>query len=123
MAKIVVIEDDEQFRLFLTELLQNLGYEVVSAANGMIGLEAINKEAPDLVITDIIMPETEGVEVIVNMRSNNIKTPIIAISGGSLGKPETYLNMATKLGANAILMKPFDADDLVFKVESLLKCA
>lgn len=120
MPKIVVIDDDDLFRNYLVNALSDLDYVVLSAENGIEGLELCKTESPDLVITDIIMPEVEGVEVILKLHGINPKLPIIAMSGGNMGNSESYLNMAAKLGASAVLSKPFERAELIKQIENLL---
>ena len=120
MPKIVVIDDDDLFRNYLVAALTEQGYEIIAAADGLEGLQLIESEAPDLVLTDIVMPEVEGVEVILKVKSINPNIPIIAMSGGNLGDSSSYLGMAGKLGAHEVLAKPFDRSVLLGHIEKLL---
>jgi len=120
MKKIVVVDDDDLFRDYLVTVLTEQGYEVLSAENGNDGLKLCEKESPDLVLTDIIMPEVEGVEVILKLREIRKDLPIIAMSGGNMGNSSSYLGMAGKLGANAVLSKPFERVALLNQIEVLL---
>lgn len=117
---ILVIDDEEQYRDYLTRLLENKGYEVCSADNGITGEEKIKQHTPDLIITDIVMPDKEGVEFIQNLREFDKSTPIIAISGGNRVNAYSYLALSKKLGANAILAKPFSSSDLLSTINKLL---
>ena len=118
---ILVIDDDVQLRAFLCEVLDQEGYQVYQAENGTIGSEMFDAHTPDLVLTDIVMPEKEGMELIMELRHANPALPIIAMSGGNAGFSGSYLAAAGKLGANATLAKPFTASHLLAAIEELLK--
>ncbi|MEW6220182.1 MAG: response regulator [Thermodesulfobacteriota bacterium] len=108
MALILVIDDDELFRLMLVELLIRSGYQVVAARDGREGAQLFHQAAPDLVITDLIMPEREGIETIIEIRKARPEIPIIAVSGGGRNQPEDYLPLAEAMGAACTFAKPFD---------------
>jgi CheY-like chemotaxis protein len=117
---ILVIDDDAMVRHALTKLLEGKGYEVQSAPEGRQGLQAFRKRRADLVITDIIMPEMEGIETIMELRVLSRDCPIIAMSGGGrFGKPD-FLGVAIHLGANATLSKPFETEELLQTVAGCL---
>ena len=120
MAKLLIIDDDAQFRAFMEEALTDSGYEVYTAENGVLGLECVNREQPDIVITDIVMPEKEGVEVILELKQAGDSVPVIAMSGGNLGNSNSYLHMAKKLGAAAVIAKPFQLEDLIAEINKIL---
>jgi CheY-like chemotaxis protein len=107
MTNVLVIDDDDEVRDFLVRLLKRRGYSVTGARNGEVGLASLETESFALVITDIVMPDMEGLETIKRMRRGNPALPIIAISGGGSSQID-YLNFARKFGANAVLAKPFD---------------
>src|SRR5215469_16659727 len=119
MAKILVIDDDPLVRSTVARVLRHRGYEALLAEDGQKGLKLFQSEAPDLVITDIIMPEREGIETIREMRAARPEVKIIAISGGGRLRNLDLLAMAGKLGADEIVAKPFDAAELVAPV---LRC-
>lgn len=119
-ASILVVEDDVQFRGYLAELLGSHGFKVLEASNGREGLEMYRRHSPDMVVTDIVMPEEEGIGMIWNIRHETTTLPIIAISGGNKGYGEDYLRMATRLGVNATLAKPFSNQSLLQAVQQLL---
>lgn len=121
MAKILVIDDDALVRETIIQILEDRGYTVVSAEDGEHGLAAFRAEQPDLVITDIIMPEKEGIQTIAQMRGERPDTKIIAISGGGRIGNIDFLKIARHLGAMDILPKPFDPDELVSRVGRCLK--
>jgi CheY-like chemotaxis protein len=121
MKQILIIDDDSQFRLMLRRLLEKEGYEVHEADNGKQGLAAYRSMQTDLVITDIIMPEKEGVETIVALRKEYPSVKIIAISGGGRNAPGDYLMLARKLGAHATMEKPLNRSLLLEEVRHLVE--
>ena len=82
MARILIIDDEDDLRATLRQMLEQDGHEVSEAANGAHGLELYEKDSPDLIITDVIMPKKEGVETIIALHRSAPNLPIIAISGG-----------------------------------------
>lgn len=118
--KILVVEDDAAFGNFLLELLQGKGYSTTLAPDGEIGMDRYQDLHPDLVLTDIYMPHREGIGLINQIRSHDIATPIIVMSGGTPKHGRSYLHAATALGANAALTKPFTSADLLQLIRSLL---
>ena len=120
MTKILVIDDDALVRTTLEYLLRDAGYEIATAEDGVRGMAIFRSEQPDLVITDIIMPEQEGIQTIIEMRKAKPDAKIIAISGsGRIGNVD-FLKMARSLGAMDIVSKPFNADELLTIVENCL---
>jgi DNA-binding NtrC family response regulator len=120
MTKILVIDDDALVRTTLEYLLRDAGYEIATAEDGVRGMAMFRSEQPDLVITDIIMPEQEGIQTINEMRKAKPDAKIIAISGSRrIGNPD-FLKMARSLGAMDVVSKPFDADELLTIVENCL---
>ncbi len=117
---ILVIEDDDQVRILLKKMLENAGYSVMEAPNGDIGLKLYSKQPVDLIITDLIMPEKEGIETIRELRKENPNIKIIAISGGGSVDPAQYLHMAERLGVKRTFAKPFRREDILQAVEELL---
>lgn len=117
---VLVVDDDTQFRGYLAELLDSQGFRVLQAENGKEGLEMYRRHHPALIITDIVMPEEEGIGMIWHIRRDTTTVPIIAVSGGNRGYGEDYLRMAAKLGVNATLTKPFPHRDLLQLVGRLL---
>ena len=120
MPRILLIDDDSTLRRALRIALERSGYIVVEAANGKEGLTAFASQAADLVVTDLIMPEVEGVETIRELRKVSAGVPIIAISGGGRGSAEDYLHYARLFGASRVFEKPFDIDTLRDAVATLL---
>ena len=119
MQKILVIDDDILVRDTIVRILDRRGYQVLVAEDGAHGLRIFRSEHPDLVITDIIMPEKEGLETIREIRSECPDAKIIAISGGARIGNMDFLKFAGKLGAAELIAKPFDPTDLV---KTVIRC-
>ena len=119
--RLLVIDDDNLGRAALTDMLQTAGFEVVTASNGRLGLELLNTTSVDAIITDILMPEQEGLETIREARQRFPDLRILAISGGGAGGGETQLlRFAESFGADQTLPKPFTGSQLVAAVRALL---
>lgn len=115
VEKILLIEDDKFFAVLTAKMLAPVSVRV--ANNGAEGLECLANERFDLVITDIMMPEKDGIATIMDIRKNDPTTPILAMSGGgNIGTQGDLLLMAKQLGATATLVKPFDRDALLAKI-------
>jgi CheY-like chemotaxis protein len=117
---VLVIDDDPVLRALFAAVLTEQGMEVVTAADGARGLQRFRDSTPDLVVTDIVMPETEGLELIMQLRGEHPRLPIVAISGGNLGLGADYLAMARKLGADASLLKPVSPEQIRETAERFL---
>jgi len=121
MARILVIDDEEQIRTVLVKSLEHEGYQVMDAPNGKDGMEIIREEPFDLVVTDIVMPEKEGIEIIVELRQYFPETNVIAISGGARNlKAEVVLKTAKILGVHYTLFKPFEIEEFLDTVKHVL---
>jgi CheY-like chemotaxis protein len=118
MARILVIDDEPDMRALVEEILNSAGYEVILAADGREGVERYRTLRADLVITDLYMPNQEGLETIREFRSCFPEVAIIAMSGRA--EALTMLSIAKKFGAIGILHKPFLADELIAAVEKAL---
>jgi DNA-binding response OmpR family regulator len=121
MAGIMIVEDDNDLREMLKLSLLQRKYTVFEASNGK---EAITKFKPsmvDLVVTDIIMPDEDGLKVIMKIREIKPTIKIIAISGGGKAGPGNYLNLARALGADEIFPKPFSVQTLLSKIDAILE--
>jgi len=117
--QVLVIDDDVAVRQTIALLLEDAGIDVIQASDGKEGLSAFQRSRPDLIVTDIIMPEKEGIETIIEIRKLNQKLPIIAISGGGRIGNTDFLEIASRLGASVTLPKPFDPETLVGLVRKL----
>tara|TARA_R110000787_G_scaffold226512_3_gene334309 strand:- start:70619 stop:70990 length:372 start_codon:yes stop_codon:yes gene_type:complete len=120
MAHILLVDDDDLARFAMREVLTRAGHDVTEAENGALGLSAQASTDFDVIITDIIMPEVEGIEFIIKIREQSPNIPVIAVSGGGRMSETDYLETARDLGANAILAKPFSEDQLNEKVAECL---
>lgn len=120
MKKILIIDDEPHILLMLKKMLEKVGYEVDLASNGNEGLALFGKNRADLVITDIIMPEKEGLETIRAMRRESPNLKIIAMSGGGKVSADNYLNIASIFGASKVLEKPFTQQEMVSAVQELM---
>jgi DNA-binding NtrC family response regulator len=105
--RILLIDDEHMVRKIVRKMLERSGHEVTEAENGRVGLGQLKAGTFDLVITDIIMPEMEGVETLMMVRSQYPGIKVIAMSGGGRTGNTDFLSTAEKLGASAILHKPF----------------
>jgi CheY-like chemotaxis protein len=121
MSVILIIEDEKELREMLKVALVRNNYTVLEAENGKEAIIHFKPGVTDLVVTDLIMPEEDGLKVIMKIRQMKPGIKIIAISGGGKAGPGSYLNVAKALGADAIYSKPFSVTDLVAKIEELLK--
>jgi DNA-binding response OmpR family regulator len=120
-TRLLVIDDDNLVRAALTDMLQTAGFEVVTASNGRVGIELLATTPVDAIITDILMPEQEGLETIREARQRFPDIRILAISGGGAGGGETQLlRFAESFGADQTLPKPFTGSQLVAAVRALL---
>jgi CheY-like chemotaxis protein len=117
--KILIIDDEEGIRQMMRLALEKAGYEVFDASDGRQGIKIYRQGLPDLVITDIFMPEMEGLETIMALRREQPDAKIIAMSGGGTGGHD-YLPAALKLGSSRALAKPFTQKDLLGAVRDLL---
>ncbi len=120
MQRILVIDDEPDVRDFLVTALRRAGYEVMAAANGREGIHACRRNAVDLVITDLVMPEKEGLETIIELRREYPGVAVIAISGGARGSNRTYLNAAELCGADRVFGKPIAPSTLVAAVQDIV---
>jgi len=102
---ILVIDDDEAMREYVCFVLEKAGFKVFSAKDGNEGISTADSHTPDVIITDLVMPEMEGIETIKKLRTLHPKCGIVAMSGAV--NSDTYLAMAQCLGANTVLQKPF----------------
>ncbi len=121
MARILIIDDESQIRSMLRLMLERVGYEVIEAADGMDGIRQYRDNPADLIITDLIMPNKDGIGMIIELKKEFPNVKIIAMSGGGVNRPEGYLDGAKKLGATRTLTKPIDRDEMINAVKETLK--
>lgn len=120
MALILIIDDDADFRKMLNRLLTQHGYDVVEAMDGIEGIKAYNSHPIDLVITDIFMPEKEGVETVTELKQIDPDVKIFVISGGGKQYDHSYLGSMKEFGALKTFEKPFDPEALIKSIKALL---
>jgi len=121
MGTILVLDDDEMILETISIILKNEGYDILTGTNGNEGLKLCGEHKIDLVITDIVMPDKEGLETIGDLRRRFPGIKIIAISGGGRIGPKNYLQLAEKLGAQKTLEKPFTKKDILLAVQEVLR--
>jgi CheY-like chemotaxis protein len=120
MSRILVVDDDDQIRSMLRLTLEREGFEVWEAGDGNQALSRYDAEPADVVIMDIVMPEKEGIETIMDLRRRYGDVKIIAISGGGRVNPEDYLRWARTFGVRHTFTKPVDRTQLLAAVNELL---
>jgi DNA-binding response OmpR family regulator len=121
MARILLVEDDGQIRAMLKMLLTSSGHDVWEAPSGKGVCDMHEQQRFDLVITDLVMPDIDGLEVIMALRSKDQNVRIIAISGAEDGRADSYLRIAQKLGAQRTLSKPFSNEEFLETVRFTLE--
>lgn len=121
MAKILVVDDEEQIRVMVRDILETDGHEVLLAASGVEGYELAKSSECDLIITDLVMPEKTGIDLIMDVRKVKPALKVVAISGGGgITKQFDYLPVARLVGAFVVLKKPFYINDLRHAVDEAL---
>ncbi|MDF7807926.1 response regulator [Pontiellaceae bacterium B12219] len=120
MTKILLIDDDPIIQKMLSRFLSGEGHEIIQASNGKEGLILMEQERPDLIVTDILMPEMDGFEILLKIRTIHDKTPVIAISGGMRGMPINFLEQAKLFGARHVFEKPVPLGVLKEAINELL---
>ncbi len=121
--RILIIDDDEQILKLLCVAMERENFVVITAEDGRQGQRLFEQNPADLIITDLIMPEQEGMETIAILRQKYPQVKIIVISGGGQIGPEAYLPAALELGADRAFSKPFVVKELVDAVKDLLAVA
>lgn len=111
--RILVIDDDDQIRELIREVLERGGHTVFEANNGDTGIKLVCEETVDVVVTDIIMPDKDGLETITELRKSHPEIRIVAISGGGRKVNRDYLPTAQAFGADRVLYKPFRPQEVV----------
>lgn len=120
MAGILIVEDDKDLREMLKTSLLMRKYTVLEASDGKEALLKFRPSVTDMVITDLIMPDEDGLKVIMKIKEIKPSVKIIAISGGGKAGPGNYLNLAKALGADEIFPKPFSINEMIKKIDELL---
>lgn len=110
---VLVVDDDDTVLETISPMLADAGYDVLGVTKARVGFDEFRSRSVDLIITDILMPEMEGIEFILKLRKESPSVPIIAISGSGRSSKIDYLAMARRLGATAILEKPFGREELL----------
>jgi CheY-like chemotaxis protein len=120
MAHILVVDDEPMLRRTLRAILENAGHTVAEAEDGKQALKMFSADKPDLVLTDIIMPNREGVETIGELRQLDAQLPIIAMSGGGSTGGDLFLTLAIQVGATRTLAKPLRQAELLEAIAACL---
>lgn len=119
-ARILIIDDELLIRDLLVNILEREGYETVTAIDGNEGIRLYRENPADLIITDLIMPKKEGIETIVELHRDFQNVKVIAMSGGGVNDPDSYLQIAKTIGAVKTLAKPFNRKELLGAVKELI---
>lgn len=120
MAEILLVDDEALVRESIAAMLRRLGHSVTSAGDGFDALQKVGQGPFDIVLMDILMPKMEGIETISRIKKSDPNIKILAMSGGGSFGGHNYLDVALKLGAAAIIRKPFTSADLQEKIEGLV---
>jgi CheY-like chemotaxis protein len=123
MGKVLIIDDDPMVRFTVSQILAQGGFAVIAATNGRRGMALLRTEQPAIVITDLMMPEQDGIETIIQLRREHPAIKILAISGGQRMGNLDILGSAQKLGAHDMIAKPFSAEELLTRLERLMSSA
>jgi DNA-binding response OmpR family regulator len=121
MPGILIVEDDNDLREMLKVSLSRKRFTVFEAENGKDAIAHFKPAVTDLVITDLIMPEEDGLKVIMKLRELKPSLKVVAISGGGKAGPGSYLNLAKALGADEVFSKPFSVHEMITRIEELLE--
>lgn len=119
--EILVVDDEQLVRNTLKKMLERAGHRVLEAEDGRQALDLLDGHMPDLIICDIIMPNMEGIETLREVKKINPAIKVIVISGGARTGSLNYLSVAEKLGADAVMDKPFGARKLVDTIAAVFK--
>ncbi len=120
MAKVLVVDDDNQILRLISDLMEREGYGVSQASDGELAFKLFEENPCDIVITDLIMPNKEGIELIQELRAIHPDVKIIAYSGGGQLRPDSYLDFAKGVGADRVFSKPIAIEKLKLAVAELL---
>ena len=117
---ILLVDDDDQFRTMLSQSLTGEGFQVTAASDGRQAIKLYESRPTDIVITDLVMPEKEGLELIREIKQLYSGVKIIAISGGGRGSSQDYLKLAKAFGAQVVLDKPFSHREILEAISQVL---
>jgi DNA-binding response OmpR family regulator len=120
MALVLIVDDDPTVLRMLTQVMQRDGHTVMQAEDGDVAMRLFRRQPADIIITDLLMPNKEGLELIAEAREIAPAVGIIAYSGGGKIQPENYLEFATGMGADRVFTKPVPITDLSVAVKELL---
>jgi CheY-like chemotaxis protein len=120
MSAVLLVDDDDSFRNAMVRILRGAGHSVQDLSSGQEVSRVLSESKVDVLVTDLIMPDVEGLETIRTVRRHHPALPIIAISGGGRLTPSSYLSMARGVGASQVLAKPFEPAALVAMIETLI---
>lgn len=120
MAQVMVVDDDQQVLRLISEIIEKEGHQVIQAADGERASQLFEQHPTDMVITDLLMPNKEGLELIQELRSLRPEVKIIAYSGGGQIEPDNYLDFAKGMGADRVFSKPIPIKELKTAVSELL---
>jgi DNA-binding response OmpR family regulator len=120
MARILLVDDDDLLRKVLCLILTKFGHTVIEARDGKDALSLFPKSNADLLVTDLVMPEKEGFEILLELRKRRPPVKVIVISGGVRGETASYLDIAKRLGADKVLAKPFPIETLIATIDELM---
>jgi len=120
VATILVVDDEEGLRSVARKALEGAGHTVLEAGDGRVAMAILESTVPDLVITDLLMPEQEGLQTIREIRRRRIATSVLAVSGGGRTARMDFLDIAKDIGADRTLAKPFRVRELLTTVEEML---
>jgi DNA-binding response OmpR family regulator len=120
MPGVLIVEDEKDLREMLKISLSRKQFTVMEANNGKDAIIHFKPSVTDIVITDLIMPEEDGLKVIMKLKELKPSLKIVAISGGGKAGPGSYLNLAKALGADAVFSKPFSVQEMISRIEELL---
>jgi DNA-binding NtrC family response regulator len=120
IASILVVDDEEDVRDVLQGILESADYRVTTAADGNEASKLLAAEKFSIVLTDLLMPDRDGIEVVGELRKKYPSTPVIVMSGGGRMRHVEYLKMAKTFGAHAVLEKPFKSEQLLTTIATLL---
>jgi len=121
MKTILIVDDEPSVRFMIKEMIEPVGYEVIEAGDGAEAYNICNNNALDLIVSDIVMPEKNGIDLIIQLKKEFPSIPVIAISGGGgVAGHYDYLEIAKLVGANNILKKPFSAKEICAHIENAL---